>query len=137
MADTRAAQAARVVSDHAPTGIENHVTATVTQPELPDVPQPAALQLEVHRGEEVCVIRMQGSLVRSTSYASQELVDQLSSCSCRSVVFDASLLFEIDEVGVNILLGLQQYVASRNGKLIVYAATGDVARALDGSSIRQ
>jgi anti-anti-sigma factor len=95
------------------------------------------LHYEVHQGADVCVVRLEGSFRTSTAHVIGGLVDQLSHLSRPSLIVDASLLWEIDPVGVDVLTDLQHAVLERGGKMMVYAASGPVARALDGSALRQ
>jgi anti-anti-sigma factor len=95
------------------------------------------LHYEVHQGADVCVVRLEGSFRMSTAPVIGGLVEQLAHLPRPSLIVDASLLWEIDAVGVDVLTDLQQAVLERGGKMMVYAASGPVARALDGSPLRQ
>jgi anti-anti-sigma factor len=118
-------------------GNTTDVTTTLHHPSETISRWSDALHVEFHPGDEVCVLQLHGSLRASTVHLTQGLIDQISSTRCRSVIVDTSLLWEIDDVGVKILVNMQKYVESRHGKLIVYAAGGDVAQALDQSQLRQ
>jgi anti-anti-sigma factor len=93
------------------------------------------LNVEVHRGSEVCVVRFEGSLGAMSVKKVQRVMAQLSRSTCSSVILDASLLREIDDIGVRSLAGLQHRVKSRGGKMIIYAASGRVAKTLEDFSL--
>jgi anti-anti-sigma factor len=86
----------------------------------------------MHLGEEVCVVRLEGSLHATEVPEVDALVGALEDAPDRSLVVDASLLSEIDDAGVDCLAHLQETVGGRGGRMCVYAASGAVARALDG-----
>jgi len=88
--------------------------------------------VEMHVGEEVCVVRLEGSLHASEVPEVDALVGVLDDAPDRSLVVDASLLSEIDDAGVDCLAHLQETMGRRGGRMCVYAASGAVARALDG-----
>ena len=54
----------------------------------------------------------------------------------RTVVVDASLLGEVDEWGVAWLTRLRDSVRRLGGRVLVYGASGQVAEAVDGASLR-
>ena len=89
------------------------------------------LHVEVHVGEEVCVVRFEGSLDASRVHQVDAVVDALETAPVRSLVVDASLLGEIDAAGVECLDHLREVAGSRGASMSVYAASGEVAQALD------
>ncbi len=90
------------------------------------------LHVEVHVGEEVCVVRFEGSLDASRVHQVDAMVDALETTPVRSLVVDASLLWEIDEAGVECLDHVREVVGALGARMSVYAASGEVARALNG-----
>ncbi len=97
---------------------------------------PDDLRCDLHVGEEVGVLRLEGSLRAPAVQEGDGLVAQISVSPLRSLLVDASLLWEIDEAGIRLLMSLREAVEDRKGKMIVYAASGAVARALDDSHLR-
>jgi anti-anti-sigma regulatory factor len=90
---------------------------------------------ELHERESICVVRVCGSLVESAASVFEQVVGQMKDAPGRSVIVDASLLGEIDSQGVQKMSDLQSRVVSSGGKLVVYAASGDVAKALASSAV--
>ncbi len=90
---------------------------------------------ELHERETICVVRVCGALVESAAAVFEQVVGHLRGTPGRSVIVDASLLGEIDEGGVQKLHELQERVVNNGGKLVVYAASGDVAKALESSEV--
>jgi anti-anti-sigma regulatory factor len=100
-------------------------------------PKVDELHVQAHRGGDVCVIRLNGSLFASTSNVMEGLVDLVSTWPSRSGIVDASMLQEIDRAGISSIRQLQRHFERLGGTMIVYAASGDVARALDESHLTQ
>jgi anti-anti-sigma regulatory factor len=97
---------------------------------------PNPFHSELHERDTICVVRVCGALVESASAVFEQVVGHLKGSPGRSVIIDASLLGEIDDGGVQKMHELQERVVNSGGKLVVYAASGDVAKALE-SSVRQ
>ena len=95
------------------------------------------LHVQAHRGGDVCVIRLNGSLRSSTAAEIEGLVDLVATWPCGSGIVDASMLHDVDRTGLNALRHLQRYFEGQGGTMIVYAASGEVARALDESHLTQ
>jgi anti-anti-sigma factor len=77
-----------------------------------------------------CTLTLSGSLSGTSIAALEAQVDQLGSTPCRDVIIDVRLLSAIDQVGVNVLVGLNHYVEARGGQMTVVGASGEVAAAL-------
>lgn len=96
---------------------------------------PNPFHSEVHDRDSICVVRVCGALVDSAAAVFEQVVGQLKGSPGRSVIVDASLLGHIDQGGVEKIHELQQRVVDSGGKLVVYAASGDVAKALERSEV--
>jgi anti-anti-sigma regulatory factor len=98
---------------------------------------PYPFHSELHERDTVCVVRVCGALVASAAAVFEQVVGHLKGAPGRSVIVDASLLGEIDDGGVRKMHELQRRVTDGGGKLVVYAASGDVAKALESSDVLQ
>jgi anti-anti-sigma regulatory factor len=96
---------------------------------------PDPFHSEVHERDTVCVVRVCGALVGSAAMVFERVVGHLKGTPGRSVIIDASLLGEIDDAGVQKMHELQRRVVDSGGKLVMYAASGEVARALESSAV--
>lgn len=93
------------------------------------------LDVEVHSTGSLCVLRLKGSYGAGDARRMAGEIDRMSCSDCRSVLVDISLLEHIDEVGVNQLSGMREYLNARGRSMSVYAATGPVADALHHASL--
>ncbi|HEY1829613.1 MAG TPA: STAS domain-containing protein [Acidimicrobiales bacterium] len=91
----------------------------------------------MHDSADLCVLRLEGSFRQTTAQESVGVVEALSGRHDCSLLVDASLLGDIDDTGVEVLLRLQDSIEVAGGKMVVYAASGSVASALDRSPLRQ
>ncbi len=107
------------------------VTVAPRQDEQPD----PDLQVEVHEAGGRCVLRLKGVLDAAAAKRMEREIDRLACSSADSVLVDTSLLRGIDDTGVNVLRGMREYAAARGRSMVVYAATGDVARALTAAHL--
>ena len=98
---------------------------------------PNPFHAEVHERQTICVVRVCGALIDSAAEVFEQVVGHLKGTPGRSVIVDASLLGEIDDGGVEKVHELQLRMVEGGGKLVVYAASGDVARALESSAVLQ
>jgi anti-anti-sigma regulatory factor len=90
---------------------------------------------ELHERETLCVVRVCGALVDSAAAVFEQVVGHLKGSPGRSVMVDASLLGEIDDGGVQKMHELHDRVVKSGGKLVVYAASGEVAKALESPAL--
>jgi anti-anti-sigma factor len=93
--------------------------------------------LEMHGNADLCVLRLEGSFRQSTAHESAGVVEALSRHHDCSLLVDASLLGDIDDTGLEVLVRLQDSIEVAGGKMVVYAASGSVASVLDRSPLRQ
>ena len=96
---------------------------------------PGQLHIEVHQTGEISVVRLEGSFVEPVAADEPAVVDPPAGPG-QTVVVDASLLGEVDEWGVAWLTRLRDRAHRLGGKLLVYGASGQVAEAVDGASLR-
>jgi anti-anti-sigma factor len=104
-------------------------------PVRPAVRDVQGFHLELHEGQDICVLRLEGSFRQSTAHLSLGTVEMLSRRPECSLLVDSSLLGEIDQVGLEVLVGLRDRIEEAGGKMVVYAATGPVADALQHSPL--
>jgi anti-anti-sigma regulatory factor len=116
-------------------GNDECVTLLVRPPVSGQTDESHPFHSELHEGESICVVRVCGALVESAAAVFEQVVSQLNGALGRSVIVDASLLGEIDSQGVQKVRDLQRRVVDHGGKLVVYAASGEVAKALGSSSV--
>jgi len=88
------------------------------------------LSVALDAGGPRCLLELSGSLCGTSVAALAVQVDQLACTSCEHVVVDLSGLVRIDEVGVNMLVGLWHYVRGRGGRLEVVGARGSLVHTL-------
>jgi hypothetical protein len=98
---------------------------------------PPHFHSELHERESICGVRVCGALVESASAVFEQVVGHLKGTPGRSVIIDASLLGDIDDGGVQKMHELQERVVNSGGTVVVYAASGDVAKALASSAVLQ
>jgi anti-anti-sigma regulatory factor len=84
----------------------------------------------VHLSGDICVVRLQGSLGRSSAQRIDYLVSQIRSAECTSVLIDASLLGGLSEGCLDGLAALRQALIVAGGDIVVYGASGPAADAL-------
>jgi anti-anti-sigma regulatory factor len=98
------------------------------------LPSACKFRAEVHRRNNLCVLRLAGALVEPLGPDLEDVRNELEG-PCHSMLIDASLLGDIDQGGIGLLQGLRDRIDSGGGTMHIYAATGEVARALDGSGL--
>jgi anti-anti-sigma regulatory factor len=114
------------------------VTTTVTghSPTELDAPghgaadPPPSLCVRVTTLGDMCVIRLEGVLVRESLSALEGQVDHIGGLSFRNVLLDVRHLRRIDEAGRNVLVGLHHYVVARGARMVTKGASAAVARSL-------
>jgi anti-anti-sigma regulatory factor len=79
---------------------------------------------------DMCVLRLDGVLVRESLAALEGQVDHIGGLSFRNVLLDARHLQRIDEAGRNVLVGLHHYVVARGARMVIKGASAAVARSL-------
>jgi anti-anti-sigma factor len=126
-----AAPATRVVYDPLSRGDKRHMTLNSVRQGVRD-----DFHLEMHDSADLCVLRLEGSFRESTAHESEGVVEALSGRHDCSLLVDASLLGDIDDTGLEVLVRLQDSIEVAGGKMVVYAASGSVASVLDHSPLR-
>lgn len=103
----------------------------VAHPAPPAPTEPATrLTLGFALADRLCRLDMAGVLDALSVGALDVVIDQLACASFDRVVIDATGLRVIDDVGVNILVGLHHYVRAHGATMAVIGARAPVAAAL-------
>lgn len=88
------------------------------------------LRVELQSHGRTCTLVLFGVLCATSIAALEAQIDQLGCIPCDDVVVDVRGLRGLDPVGVNVLLGLDHYVAGRGGSLWITGAVGQIATTL-------
>ena len=88
------------------------------------------LQVELQAIGATCRLTLRGTLCQTSVAALQAQVDQLGCLPCHEVLVDLRGLTGLDEVGANLLLGLNHYVIARGGVFRVAGAAPAIADTL-------
>ncbi|CBS85944.1 STAS domain-containing protein [Azospirillum lipoferum] len=89
------------------------------------------MEFKTIRTEAVPEIRLSGRMEFTDHDRLVEIVTELNELRASRVVLDLSQLEFIDSAGLGMLLILQEEAESRNTKLIVRGAAGDVRRSIE------
>lgn len=89
------------------------------------------MEFKTIRTEAVPEIRLSGRMEFTDHDRLVEIVTELNELQASRVVLDLSQLEFIDSAGLGMLLILQEEAESRNTKLIVRGAAGDVRRSIE------
>jgi anti-anti-sigma regulatory factor len=105
-----------------PSGMGNNPSVVQLAPELDEV--------EAQLGNDVCVIRLAGSVGRSSVGRVRTLIERISAAPCSTVIIDASLLNSVDDEFVAALRKLSLVMQQWGKRINIYGATGAAAIAL-------
>ena len=95
----------------------------------------ASLTVTLQLLGRTCVLALAGDLVGSTVSALEAQVEQLAYLPARDVVLDLVNLVTLDEVGLNVLVGLSHYARGRGGHMTTMGASEDLVRRLVGTPL--
>jgi anti-anti-sigma regulatory factor len=88
-----------------------------------------------HLSGDICVLRLQGSLSRTSASRIDGITDQLQRAACSSVLVDASLLGQINEDCLNALRSLWRAMKRKGVQIVTYGATGAIAGTLESLAL--